>query len=126
MTQKQDQESDGTLTDAQLAELRQALLGKRRELRSQLSQGVETIGAESENPPELMDQAENAVQLDDRVQRSTRESALLNEIEYALRKFESGNYGVSEESGEPIGYGRLRALPWARRTAREEEQLERR
>ena len=53
------------------------------------------------------------------------ERARLLEIDRALRRIEDGTYGVSEESGEPIGFDRLRAIPWARFTAPEQEQLER-
>jgi DnaK suppressor protein len=123
MTQKP---SLGKLTDAQLAELRQVLLNKRRELLGQLSRNANALGEPASSESDLMDQAEAAIEHDDRAQRSTRESALLDEIDRALRSFKEGSYGISEESGEPIGYDRLRAVPWARRTAREEEELERR
>ena len=33
---------------------------------------------------------------------------------YALRKIEDGSYGISEASGDPIPFERLRAVPWAR------------
>jgi RNA polymerase-binding transcription factor DksA len=38
----------------------------------------------------------------------------LHDIENALRKIEDGSYGVCEVCGEPIGAGRLSAIPWAR------------
>jgi RNA polymerase-binding protein DksA len=38
----------------------------------------------------------------------------LKDIEAALRKIEDGSYGVCEVCGEPIGAGRLSAIPWAR------------
>jgi DnaK suppressor protein len=53
------------------------------------------------------------------------ERLLLQQIDRALRKIEDGTYGVSELSGEPIGADRLRAVPWARLTAPEQEELER-
>jgi DnaK suppressor protein len=114
------------LTDKQRAELRNSLLAKRRELVAELTQRTHDLGATEGAEAELMDQAETAIAFDDRAQRSTRESALLDAIEAALRRFDDNSYGISEESGEPIGYDRLRAVPWARRTAREEEALERR
>ena len=36
------------------------------------------------------------------------------EIDRALRRLETGRYGVSEISGEPIYYERLSLIPWAR------------
>ena len=39
---------------------------------------------------------------------------MLKDIEDALQKIEEGSYGVCEVCGEPIGAGRLSAIPWAR------------
>jgi DnaK suppressor protein len=38
---------------------------------------------------------------------------------------DAGTYGTSEVSGEPIGYARLSAVPWARFSVVEQEDLER-
>jgi DnaK suppressor protein len=45
-------------------------------------------------------------------------------IERAERRLEEGTYGLSVESGEPIPDGRLEAVPWAERTAEEQQRLE--
>lgn len=37
----------------------------------------------------------------------------LEQIEHALRAIEDGTYGVCEDTGDPIGIERLRALPFA-------------
>jgi DnaK suppressor protein len=50
----------------------------------------------------------------------------LREIERALAKLDAGTYGVDEESGEPIGYPRLAAIPWARFAVSRQEQRQRR
>jgi DnaK suppressor protein len=42
-------------------------------------------------------------------------------IERAEKRLAEGTYGVSIESGEPIPDGRLEAIPWAERTAEEDE-----
>jgi DnaK suppressor protein len=47
-------------------------------------------------------------------------------IERAERRVEEGTYGLSVESGEPIPDARLEAIPWAERTAQEQERYERR
>ena len=51
--------------------------------------------------------------------------AELEAVERAERRLEEGTYGVSVESGEPIPAGRLEAVPWAERTAEEQERFER-
>lgn len=38
----------------------------------------------------------------------------LLEIEMALARIEKGSYGICEETEEPIGAERLRAVPWTR------------
>jgi DnaK suppressor protein len=43
----------------------------------------------------------------------------------AEQRLEEGTYGLSIESGEPIPAGRLEAVPWAERTAEEQERYER-
>lgn len=50
------------------------------------------------------------------------DSVLLADIERARRKLEAGTYGFSEDSGEPIEIDRLPAIPWAPRTAEEEQR----
>src|SRR6266511_3122551 len=42
-------------------------------------------------------------------------------IERAERRLEQGTYGISVESGQPIPDERLEAIPWAERTAEEQE-----
>ncbi len=41
------------------------------------------------------------------------EEAMLDQIEYALCKFEEGTYGICESCGGPIDRARLQALPYA-------------
>lgn len=113
-------------TEKQLTELRKSLVYKRHEVLTQLTRGTRDLSAIEGRESELMDRAEAVVELDDRAQQSARNSALLDEIDAALQKLDEGSYGNSEESGEPIGYARLSAIPWARRTAREEEAFGRR
>lgn len=39
---------------------------------------------------------------------------MIEEIDHALSKFKTGDYGICEVSGEPIPRERLEAIPWAR------------
>ncbi len=39
---------------------------------------------------------------------------MIDEIDHALAKFDTGTYGICEVSGEPIPKERLEAIPWAR------------
>jgi DnaK suppressor protein len=51
--------------------------------------------------------------------------AELEALERAEKRLEEGTYGLSVESGEPIPAERLEAVPWAERTAEEQERFER-
>jgi DnaK suppressor protein len=44
-------------------------------------------------------------------------------IERAEQRLQDGSYGVSVDSGEPIPDGRLEIIPWAERTAAEQQRL---
>jgi DnaK suppressor protein len=54
-----------------------------------------------------------------------RMRAQLEAIERAEGRLKDGSFGVSVEGGEPIPAGRLEAIPWAERTAEEQEGYER-
>ena len=51
--------------------------------------------------------------------------AELEALERAEKRLEEGTYGLSVESGEPIAPERLEAIPWAERTAQEQERYQR-
>ncbi|HEX4445447.1 MAG TPA: TraR/DksA family transcriptional regulator [Polyangiaceae bacterium] len=111
------------LSTKQLGELRELLLEKRRGL------GDRRRTRESEAPErqaDEMDAATDAIAEAETFGLSEHNERIRKEIDRALAKFEAGTYGVSEESGEPIGFGRLRIIPWARLTVQEEEAKERR
>jgi DnaK suppressor protein len=48
----------------------------------------------------------------------------LDAVERAERRLAEGTYGLSVESGEPIPDARLRAIPWAERTAEEQARYQ--
>lgn len=54
-----------------------------------------------------------------------KDRKLLIEIEAALEKMHTGEYGVCEGTDEPIGYKRLELRPWTRYSVGYKEMLER-
>lgn len=54
-----------------------------------------------------------------------RDRKLLNEIDHALSKIETGDYGFCEGTGEGIPKRRLEVRPWCRHSVKYKEQLER-
>ena len=51
--------------------------------------------------------------------------AELEAVERAEKRLEDGTYGFSVESGKPIPAERLELIPWAERTAEEQERYDR-
>lgn len=49
----------------------------------------------------------------------------IREIDQALDRMETGQYGICEETGEPIEVNRLRAIPWTRLSLEGAEMRER-
>jgi DnaK suppressor protein len=49
----------------------------------------------------------------------------LADVDRALQKIEDGNYGICEDTGEPIPKGRLEAVPEAIRTVEAQQRYER-
>ena len=112
------------LTATQIAELREHLVTERARLMSDAS----TLMPVREVEPQVndeMDDAESNLEQDEAIGRAEHDRSRLADVELALAKIDAGTYGLSELSGEPIEPARLAALPWARYTAREQEELER-
>lgn len=54
-----------------------------------------------------------------------RDRKLLGEIDHAINKIETGEYGYCEGTGEPIPKRRLELRPWCRHSVKYKEKLER-
>jgi DnaK suppressor protein len=116
---------DSGLTPAQGEELYNLLADRRRALTGEVAEhlGVGRFSGDRIAEPEeaaAIDATQSTM-----IELAESERKLLAHIERALRKFEDGSYGVSEESGEPIGFERLRAVPWARLGVEDQEVVER-
>jgi DnaK suppressor protein len=102
-----------TLTSGQLAELRRRL----EDERSRILGVLDAPGPNGPQPDQESEPEEAAQRETERMRRlevEARERALLSDVERALAKLSSGQYGVSEQTGDPIPYERLAAVPWAR------------
>jgi DnaK suppressor protein len=111
--------NDAGLTTDQLAMLRGRLEQLRAELRTRLERD-QAVAREAEPEVEPLDAAEQTREQDDAILRADRDRAQLREVDNALRRMEEGTYGVSQISGDPISFERLRAVPWARYDSDEE------
>jgi DnaK suppressor protein len=118
-----------TLTQAQRAELRRTLEEKRTQLLEALREHEEREDEDDEirldgGVGDAADRAEVAIEQNDRLAMADHDLELLEEVDRALTRLDQGTYGVSEASGRPISYERLRAVPWARLDADEAERIE--
>lgn len=105
--------------------IRAALQTKRDGLVRARKDVVEAAIHQGDSLADPMDAATRATEEAELLGLASHERVLIREIDRALAKIASGTYGVSELSGEPIPIERLRAVPWARLTAEEEERRER-
>ena len=117
--------ADAELSPEQVQELRRQLEQRRAELLRGHAEHLDVRFSPGDAVSEAEEDAARTNEQETLLELAEAERGLLTLIERALRKVEDGTYGVSEESGEPIGVERLRAVPWARFTALEQEQLER-
>ena len=106
---------DADLSTDQLDKLITTLQEKRHELVSALDSLNQELTLKEDCS--ISDAAE-AASLKERGARAAgiaeQHSRTLAEIDRALTKLENGRYGISEVSGEPIAYERLKLVPWAR------------
>ena len=107
--------TDAKLTQAPLEKLARLLADKRHELTAKLEILNRQITMKEDCS--LTDAAE-AASLREEIARASgiadQHNQTIAEIDRALRRLETGRYGVSEISGEPIPYERLSLIPWAR------------
>ena len=101
------------MNDKQLDFFRAKLQGLKDDLLSNAGETTEHLREDTSIVPDPADRAtieeEHALELRTR----DRERKLLKKIQQSLTRIEAGDYGFCDETGEPIGLGRLLARPTA-------------
>ncbi len=101
------------MSDKQLDFFRTRLEAQKEDLLSNAGETTEHLREDTSIVPDPADRAtieeEHALELRTR----DRERKLLKKISQALVRIDSGEYGFCDETGEPIGLGRLLARPTA-------------
>ena len=101
------------MSDLQLAYFRRKLTQLKADMLANAGETTEHLREDTVVVPDPADRAtieeEHALELRTR----DRERKLLKKIEQAIVRIDSGDYGYCEETGEPIGVGRLMARPTA-------------
>ncbi|WP_370655005.1 RNA polymerase-binding protein DksA [Hydrogenophaga sp.] len=101
------------MSDLQLAYFRRKLSQLKADMLANAGETTEHLREDTVVVPDPADRAtieeEHALELRTR----DRERKLLKKIEQAIVRIDAGDYGYCEETGEPIGVGRLMARPTA-------------
>jgi DnaK suppressor protein len=101
------------MNDKQMAFFRGKLIQLKQEILNSAGETTEHLREETVIVPDPADRAtieeEHALELRTR----DRERKLLKKIEQSIARIDAGDYGYCDETGEPIGVGRLLARPTA-------------
>ena len=98
------------MTNAELAESKKALEAIRMGVYQALARRE---GIAIERSADASDEAQYAVERELTTRVLDRESRLLSNVKLALRRIESGHYGICQRCEGAIGVKRLAAVPWA-------------
>lgn len=104
---------DDYMNDAQMAAFRAKLVVLKLDILANAGETTEHLREDTSVVPDPADRAtieeEHALELRTR----DRERKLLKKIEQSIGRIDAGDYGYCDETGEPIGVGRLLARPTA-------------
>ena len=116
---------EAQLTKTQVTDLFQKLVDERarvlRGLDKHLGEAVPDIDPLADEVDVATRHSEQAYL----IRFADKERKLLREIDHALEKMRSGEYGLCEGTDEAIGFPRLALRPWTRYSVRYKEELER-
>lgn len=104
---------------------RQKLLRRRAEIQAELATARTATPDDSDRHGDQTDQASAGEDRAFDLINRQREQAMLQQIEQALTRLESGTYGYCEDTGEPIDLHRLEAQPTATLTTAAQAARER-
>ena len=119
-------EDEPFMNERQLAYFKAKLLKWKEDILEEARGTVTNLKAETENHPDLVDRASSEADRALELRTRDRQRKLISKIDEALRRIEDGSYGYCEETGEPIGLGRLEARPTATLSVEAQERHERR
>ena len=116
-------EKNGTngqkLSAAEISKLKVMLLTKRNEILGTVSE-MESVALRRERtdlsnmPIHMADAGSDNYEIENTLGLMDSERRILVQIDEALRRIDSGKYGICEGAGERIPKKRLEAIPWAR------------
>lgn len=109
----------------QLEYFREKLLKWKEDLARESQNTMEHLRDENWNEPDLNDRASVETETSLELRTRDRYRKLMNKIDEAIERIETGSYGFCEETGDPIGIKRLEARPIATLSIEAQERHER-
>jgi RNA polymerase-binding protein DksA len=96
-------------------EVRSVLQAQRSALRAEHDKAIGDLDAlrQADPDPASDDTAGNSFQREEQLSIAASRRGLLNRLEHALDRLDSGGYGICENCGRPIEPARLQTLPLA-------------
>jgi DnaK suppressor protein len=112
----------------ELQVFRDLLLAERQKLLDKVQQAVRSgnINLDKDEMYDEVDLASATVEQNLMFKLMDRDRKLMAEIDHAINKIGTGDYGYCEGTGEPIPKRRLEVRPWTRHSVKYKEQLEKR
>ncbi|MFT3995974.1 MAG: RNA polymerase-binding protein DksA [Asticcacaulis sp.] len=113
------------MNERQLSYFRKKLISWKNEILAGSKETVSIMQKETENHPDLVDRASSESDRALELRTRDRQRKLISKIDEAIARIDDGSYGFCEETGEPIGLGRLEARPTATLSIEAQERHER-
>ena len=114
------------MNEIQVEYFRQKLISWKNELVSDSKDTIESLQDSTRAIPDISDRASEETDRALELRTRDRQRKLVAKIDSALRRIELKTYGYCEETGDPIGLGRLDARPIATMSLEAQERHERR
>jgi DnaK suppressor protein len=103
----------------------QSLLAQRREEILNQVRGLENRWQETSEPQiEVEEMAQEGEITEPYGRLDEMERKEVREIDLAIKKVDTGRYGICEDCGKPITKKRLKAIPWTRYCQKDAEKYE--
>ena len=119
-------EDEPFMNERQLEYFRRKLLAWKQELLDQSAETLEGLQDSGRNVPDIADRASEETDRAIELRTRDRQRTLVSQIDAALRRIDTGEFGYCEMTGEPISLKRLDARPIATMTLEAQEKHERR
>ena len=118
-------EDEPFMNDRQKEYFKHKLLKWRSDIQRESKDTLDQLQEENLQLPDIADRASSETDKALELRTRDRQRKLISKIDAALRRIDTGEYGYCEETGEPIGIGRLEARPIATLSLEAQERHER-